>query len=280
MRFVVGNVTLTRVPYFDVALDAAVAGLTADQVRSVEWADPVWAANGQVLIGQAVWVIECADRVVVVDPCGAADAFIRSGPDAVKHQDAVLRAQAAAGLDPTGVDLVVLSHLDGIGMTALVDDDGDWVPAFPHARLVVSQQELDWVTSHPETQGAAAFDALRRRGVPVTCPFSCANEVTLELTGGHSAGHAVVRVDSAGAGALFLGHLAVNPVQLAYPQGAAQHAEAPRAQQSLDALLSHAAANRTLIVGPLWPEPDAARVSRPPWVLSPVYDDTRECTRP
>ena len=276
MRFVVGNATLVRVPYLDVPLDAAVAGLTADQVRSVEWAEPVWAASGQVLIGQAVWVIECADRVVVVDPCGAADAFIRSAPDAVKHQDAVLGALAAAGVDPAGVDLVVLSHLDGIGMTALVDDHGDWVPTFPHARVVTTGEELDWVISHPETQGAAAFGALLRRGVvePVICPFPCANEVTLELTGGHSAGHAVLRVDSAGVQALFVGHLAVSPVQAAFPQRPGQHADAPVAQQALDAVLSHAAANGTLVVGPLWPAPGAARVSGPPWVLTPIYGDT------
>ena len=41
--FRVGEVELTRVPYFDVALDAAVVSLTAEQIRSLDWATPSWA---------------------------------------------------------------------------------------------------------------------------------------------------------------------------------------------------------------------------------------------
>jgi glyoxylase-like metal-dependent hydrolase (beta-lactamase superfamily II) len=269
----VGDVTLLRVPYFDVPLDAAVAGLAAEQVRSVAWAESVWATAGQILIGQVVWIIECGDRLIVVDPCGAADDFIRSGPSAVGHQEAVLGALAAAGIDPARVDLVVLSHLDGIGMAALVDGDGTWAPTFPHARVVVTGEELAWVRAHPETQGAVPFGALVDQGLvdPVTCPFRCSNEVTLELTGGHSAGHAVLRVESAGVRALFLGHLALNPVQVAFPQGPAQHADTPRAQQALDRLLAEAASDGSLTIGPLWPAPGAARVSGPPWVMIPAW---------
>jgi glyoxylase-like metal-dependent hydrolase (beta-lactamase superfamily II) len=166
-----------------------------------------------------VWLIECADSVMIVDPCGVADEFIRSGPSAVGHQEAVLGALMAAGIGPAGVDLVVLSHLDGIGMTALVDDHGEWVPTFPNARVVITGEELAWVRAHPETRGAVPFRALVDHGVvdPVTCPFRCADDVTFELTGGHSAGHAVLRVESGGARALLLGHLALSPVQVAFP---------------------------------------------------------------
>jgi glyoxylase-like metal-dependent hydrolase (beta-lactamase superfamily II) len=271
-RYAVGDATLLRVPYFDVPLDPGVVGLSAEQVRSVEWADPVWASAGQVLIGQAVWLIASAGRLVVVDPCGAADEFIRSGTEAVGHQEAVLGALAAAGIDRAGVDHVVLSHLDGIGMTALIDDDGAWVPTFPNARVLVTAEELAWVHAHPETQGATALGALLDREVvdPVTCPVRCTQEVVLELTGGHSAGHAVLRVESDGARAVFLGHLALNPVQVAFPQGAGQHADATRAQQALDTLLAEAAEDGSLVIGPLWPAPGAARVSGPPWVMTPV----------
>jgi glyoxylase-like metal-dependent hydrolase (beta-lactamase superfamily II) len=264
------------VPYFDVPLDAAVAGLTAEQVRSVEWAEPAWATEGQIIIGQAVWVIECGGRSIVVDPCGAADEFIRTGPAAVGHQEAVLAGLAAAGIDPVRVDLVVLSHLDGIGMAALVDDHGNWVPTFPRARVVVTAEELAWVRGHPETQGAVAFSALLDRGVvdAVGCPFACTDEVSFELTGGHSAGHAVLRVQSAGARAVFLGHLALNPLQVAFPQSPSQHADTPSAEQALDALLGEAASDGSLLIGPLWPAPGAARVSGPPWMLSPFPGST------
>lgn len=269
--YAVGDATLLRVPYFDVPLDATVAGLAAEQVESVEWAEPAWARAGRLLVGQAVWLIKHGGQSIVVDPCGAADAFIRSGPAALGHQEAVLGALAAVGVDPADVDLVVLSHLDGIGMTAFVDDRGQWVPTFPKARVVLTAEELAWVHAHPETQGAEAFGALLDQGVvdPVTCPFRCTDGVTLELTGGHSVGHAVVRVESAGARALFVGHLAVSPVQVAFPQRAGQHGDAVRAQEALDALLAEAAHDGSLVIGPLWPAPGAASVAGPPWVMTP-----------
>lgn len=277
VRYPLGEAALVRVPYFDVPLDAAVVGLDAERVRSVEWAESVWAAAGQVLIGQAVWLVECGDRTIVVDPCGAADAFIRTGPAAVGHQQAVLAALAEAGIDPARVDLVVLSHLDGIGMTALVDDQGGWAPTFPNARVVITAEEAAWVRAHPDTQGAAAFAALVDREMvdPVTCPFHCADGVVLEWTGGHSPGHAAMRVESAGQRACFLGHLALNPVQVAYPQGADQHVDTPRAARVLDALLAEAAGEGSLLIGPLWPAPGAATVSGPPWVITPFHGTVR-----
>ena len=143
--FRVGEVELTRVPYFDVALDAAVVGLTAEQIESVEWATPSWAsADGQVLIGQAVWVVESQGRVIVVDPCGAADQFLREGKEAIGHQEAALGALRDAGFPPERVDVVVLSHLDGIGMAAVVAPDGGWAPAFPNARIVMMAAELEF----------------------------------------------------------------------------------------------------------------------------------------
>jgi len=101
-KFEVGAATLTRVPYFDVALDPAAASLTPEQVVELsEWSVPSWAtAEGELLVGQAVWVIESEGRVIVVDPCGAADPFIRTGPEAIGHQDAVLSAMTSAGFPP------------------------------------------------------------------------------------------------------------------------------------------------------------------------------------
>ena len=133
--FDLGGTRLTRVPYFDIALGPEVAGLTGAEVAAIPWAVPVWADDDQqVIVGQAVWVIEAGDRVLVVDPCGAADTFLRSGADAVTHQDAVGAALTAAGFAPDRVDAVILSHLDGIGMAAAVDADGAWTPFFPRAR--------------------------------------------------------------------------------------------------------------------------------------------------
>jgi len=121
------------VPYFDVPLDPeVVVGLTPEQVAAVPWGAPAWATpDGRVRVGQAVWVIEAGDRTVVVDPCGASDEFLRTGPEAAVHEAAVVAALEARGFPVGRVDTVVLSHLDGIGMAASPAPSRGWSPLFP-----------------------------------------------------------------------------------------------------------------------------------------------------
>ena len=269
----VGDVGLTRVPYFDVGLDPVSLGLTAALVDSVSWASPTWRqANGQLLVGQAVWVIESARVTMVVDPCGAADAFLRTGPQAIDHQHAVIAALGAAGFPAEHVDTVVLSHLDGIGMTALVNEDGSWGPAFPNARIVITRAELDFLATATGVQGHAVLSQLREQGLVVAAPdrVSLAPDVTLEHTGAHTPGHAVIRVTSGAESALFLGHLAVTPVHVAAGRCPGLHHEPDRAAEVLDQLLREAAGASSLICGPLWPAPGAGHVDGPPWMITPA----------
>jgi glyoxylase-like metal-dependent hydrolase (beta-lactamase superfamily II) len=264
-RFEVGAATLTRVPYFDVALDPAVANLTPEQVAALsEWGTPTWAtAEGEVLIGQAIWVIESEGRLIVVDPCGAADPFIRSGPEAVGHQDAVLSAMTAAGYPPESVDVVALSHLDGIGLTAVVDDDGRWSPAFPEARIVLTSTELDFLAARDDVGGLEQLNDLIAQGAVdgVADGHRFTTEVAIRRTGGHSPGHAVIVVDSRDERAVLIGHLAISPLNTAVPTAPDAHVDADLAQIALDDLIASAAGDGSLVIGPLWPHPGAGQVT-------------------
>ena len=269
-EFVVGEVRLTRVPYFDVPLDAPIIGFTPQQVTSVPWSVPNWAtADGQVIIGQAIWVIETDDAMVVVDPCGASDPFLRTGPEATNHEAAVVQAMEAAGFPIGSVSVVILSHLDGIGMVASVDGPEEWSPLFPNARIVVSEPELTYVSDHPDTSGGAALLSLNDQGFVdgIEPPYVIGSRVTMELTAGHSPGHTVIRI---GEGAVFIGHLAVNPVQVHGGIMPDQHMDAVTAFAVLERELTWAGEREALVIGPLWPDPGAARVAGPPWVFSPA----------
>jgi len=264
----VGDCRITRVPYFDVPLDAAIIGLTAEQVSSVPWGTPKWATpEGQVLVGQAIWVIESGDRTIVVDPCGASDAFLRSGPEALTHQAAVVAAMDIASLPVENVDTVVLSHLDGIGMAAAVDESGRWSPLFPNATIELTGLELAHVRSNPGIDGASALLQLCERGIVQAMPtrWNMTADVTAVHTGGHSPGHVAIRV---GEGAVFLGHLAVSPLQAAFGPIPHQHLDDPAAHEALEMQLAWAVEHDALIIGPLWPGPGAGRVSGPPWVVT------------
>ena len=53
-----GGTTLTRVPYFDIALGAEVLGLRDEDVAAVAEPSDPWTDGDQVLVGQAVWVVD------------------------------------------------------------------------------------------------------------------------------------------------------------------------------------------------------------------------------
>lgn len=271
--FAVGAARLTRVPYFDVDLPCEAVSLTEDEIAAVPWAEPVWCAGpAQVRVGQVFWVIESERDTIVVDPCCASDPFLRSGTEAVAHQDAAFAAFAAAGFDPAAVDVVVMSHLDGIGMNALTDGDGGWSPAFPNAPIVLSTQEWERVETRDGVAGVEALRALHAAGAadPVDLPYRITNEVRLVASGGHTAGHATVEVESRGERAVLIGHLAVNPVHAGVTAAATLHDDPDLGVAALRAALLDAANDDALVIGPLWPTPGAARVgSLDPVVLVP-----------
>ena len=264
VRLHVGDIALTRVEYFDIALGPEVANLAADQVLAIDGAVPVWAtADGQVNVGQALWVIESDGTTVVVDPCGASDAFLRSGPEALVHQDAMLAAMGAAGFPADEVDLVVLSHLDGIGIAAVVDDDGHWSPAFPKARILMNEREVAYLAGTTDPVGGIeAFAELVAQGAvdPVADEHVVARGVRMEHGGGHSVGHSVVRVESGGDQAVLIGHLAISPLNLAGAVSPNAHLDAEVADSIVDDLLAEAVATGGLVIGPLWPRPGAGHL--------------------
>jgi len=85
--------------------------------------------------------------------------------------------------------------------------------AVPNARVVISTAELASVDASPATLGAPALGELVEQGAVdgTEPPVEIAPGVVMELTGGHTPGHCVIRIAD---GAVFVGHLAVNPVQV------------------------------------------------------------------
>lgn len=272
-EFEIGTVRLTRVPYFDVTLPPESVALTESEVAAIPWAVGTWCASpAEVRVGQAFWVIESEGRTIVVDPCCASDAFLRTGPEARTHQDAAFAAFRAAGFEPDAVDVVVMSHLDGIGMNALVDADGGWHPAFVHAPIVLSDVEWEKTRRRAEQSDAAALVDLHAQGAvtPVPLPHRVTVDVELVASGGHCPGHATVVVRSNGARALFLGHLAVSPMQGAIARPVVLHDDPELGGRALAHWLSDAATDGALVIGPLWPAPGAARVQLDPVELVPA----------
>jgi glyoxylase-like metal-dependent hydrolase (beta-lactamase superfamily II) len=120
------------------------------------------------------------------------------------------RNLAAIGVAPDEIDWVILTHLhfDHAGGATRVDGSGESCPTFPRARHVV--QRAEWEDAREnirELAGAYNFDdfvPLEEAGLLelVEGDVEVAPGVTTHLTGGHTRGHQIVRLESGGISAV------------------------------------------------------------------------------
>lgn len=256
----VGGVRLTRVLYVDALIDPGAVGLTPEQVRSVPWASPTWAEDGQVRAASCVWVVSTGGRHIALDPSGNIDEILHDPDQTAAHQAAYTAAFAAAGIPVEAVDTVLLSHIESVGLSA-VRAGGGWRPFFPNARLLIGDRALDsFVRDPPGGDLGAAIAALLDAGVVDT--FGDREELapglTAEWTGMHQVGHCAFHMGADDERATFVGHLAVSPLHLATGPCGPQHDEPEEAWRWLTSV---AADPSRVIVGPLWPSPGAIRWS-------------------
>jgi glyoxylase-like metal-dependent hydrolase (beta-lactamase superfamily II) len=127
----------------------------------------------------------------------------------------VVSALEEMGIGPGDIDIVVPTHLhlDHAGGCTRLDEGGRAAPAFEKARVMVQRLEWEAATSpHPLSAGSYRtedFEPLAEPGLLelVDGDSEIAPGLTVELTGGHTPGHQVLRIASSGQEALFTGDL-------------------------------------------------------------------------
>ena len=256
-----GGVSLRRVSYLDVPVPAELLGLDEATVQGLDWASPAWAEAGQVRIGAAAWFSESGGQRFVLDPVQAVDVVLRADAEAeAANEKAIGELFEGQGFARDSIDVVLMTHIEGVGMVASRSADG-WVPYFPNARILVSQDQYDAFCAAedpgPDHHEYRAWRALIDAGVVET--YVDGEEVipgvVAEVTGCHGPGHSVFHIGSDDQTVIFIGHLAVSPVHLATGPCAALNAEPEAAWRCATEI-----ANRGRdLIGPLWPEPGAGR---------------------
>lgn len=249
-----GHLRLTRVLYLDAAIAPEPTGLDAATVRSVPWASPDWATDGQVRAASCVWVVSDDERRVAIDPSGNIDEILHDPATTAAHQEAYAAAFDAAGLPIASIDAVLLSHIESIGLTAVRHGDS-WERFFPNARVLLSGAAIAHLDDEPiDGDVGAAFAALREAGL--VDPFADGDEILpglrAEWTGMHNPGHCAFHV---GSEATYVGHLAVTPLHLATGPCPPQHADPEGVWRWLESVK----ADGRILLGPLWPSPGALR---------------------
>jgi len=211
------------------------------------WLQP-WAVTAELAlrIGSSATVVRTASATILVDPFLAFD-------DAGAHERRMV-ALALAGVEPDTVDLVVDTHVDGVGVNVV---PGTGEPAFPRARYLVPAEALDEIAAgrHP---GA---EALAKVAEPVVDPGPLVDDVSLLALPGHADGHLGVAIGDP-VRAIVCGHLFVHPAQVANPDTADLDADTPLAAATRRSLLARCANDGIVLIGPLWADPGTASVIR------------------
>ena len=182
---------------------------------------------------------------------------------------------AAVGVTPESVDIVFLTHLhvDHVGWnTRLVD--GQWVPTFPNATHVFSAIDLAWVRERVAAEAAGdntpavyadsiapILDACETRVIAEAGELLPG--LTIEFTPGHTPGHLMLRAESHGEGAAFIGDVMQHPLQIYRPDWSSVHCVLPdQASATRRRVLSACADSGDALFACHFADPYVVRVAR------------------
>ncbi|WP_030058857.1 MBL fold metallo-hydrolase [Streptomyces novaecaesareae] len=289
-RIVLGDVEIIRVleyqgPFAPAAAIVPALGEPAwtggDAALAPEHYDP---ASGAYIGALQTWVVRSGGRTVLVDTGVGAGRERPSTPMFHRREGRLPELLAAAGVRPEEVDVVVNTHLhaDHVGWNTK-EENGSWVPTFPNAVYFLPAADrafFDPAAGHAARSTAgldprrwAEWDLVFGDSVAPVLAAGQAKEwsgslridsaLVLEETPGHTPGSSVLRVESGGERAVFVGDLMHSPVQLAHPSCNSCFCLDPaQAAASRLRVLERAAAEGELVIPAHFAGAGAARVRR------------------
>jgi glyoxylase-like metal-dependent hydrolase (beta-lactamase superfamily II) len=176
------------------------------------------------------WVVRLGGLTVVVDPCTGNGKARQVLTFFDSLNTPFLERFEGTGVRPAEVDLVFCTHLhcDHCGWNTRLRD-GRWVPTFPRARYLFVRREYDrWDPRRPGHRAVGfnvgVFDDSVRPVVEagqadlIDAPHALAPGLRVEPAYGHTAGHAVLHLASAGSEAYFTGDVFHHPLQVVRPE--------------------------------------------------------------
>lgn len=130
----------------------------------------------------------------------------------VTRESNLIPALKELGMSPENIDVVLMTHLHfdhACGLTSV--KEGQFVSTFQNAEIFVTKTEWDEMRSpnlrSRNTYWKQNWEAISKQIVPFEESVSVISEIEMIKTGGHSGGHAIIRLESDGHVAYHLGDL-------------------------------------------------------------------------
>jgi len=172
------------------------------------------------------WLIRLPNLTVLVDTCSGNHKHRPDSPFFSMMNSRYMENLSAAGVHPDEVDIVFCTHLhiDHVGWnTRLID--GRWVPTFKNAKYIASRTEFERITGEqkdlPDNQNMI-LDTIQpiidsNQWLLIDTPYHVSDELLIEASPGHTAGHTHLKLVTKGGKAVFVGDIVHHPIQVHFP---------------------------------------------------------------
>jgi glyoxylase-like metal-dependent hydrolase (beta-lactamase superfamily II) len=263
-RFKVGDIVVT--PILDGYLDLDLKLFPATSAQ-----------DGRAVLGQSPqanplrtfvnsFVIDTADKRVLIDTGGVAAAFPTMGRFSANLK--------AAGIEPASIDAIIMTHLHIDHVGGLFGANG--TATFPNAELILAEEEFKFwgnpgllgnapAEFKPLVEAAqAALKPYAQRTTAVKGEKEVIKGLTLTPAHGHTPGHSMIRVASAGKQLLIWGDIVHAPaLQFARPDWTiAFDADANAAKATRTRVMDMVTADKLPVMGAHLPFPGHGYVTK------------------
>jgi glyoxylase-like metal-dependent hydrolase (beta-lactamase superfamily II) len=187
-------------------------------------------ASARIKLSVHSWLLQIGGQKILIDACCGNHKSKPLRPFWHMLDLPFLDRLASAGARPDEIDLVMCTHLhhDHVGWNTQLRD-GRWVPTFPKARYVFSKPDFEYFhkLDQDPALGPAEQGTFRECVLPVveagradlvTGPHRLNDHLEILPAPGHSAGHVVFKLESAGERAVFIGDVFHHLLQVYYPR--------------------------------------------------------------
>ena len=234
--------------------------------------------TGKIILVVQSYLVRTGRHTVLIDTCVGCDKSVPWFAQWNNRTDrGWLGRLALCGVSPDDIDYVFCTHLHGdhVGWNTRLED-GRWVPTFPNAKYVLSREDFEHAEKLDETGYHENVLPVVETGqaVIVESDHALDDNLWLEPTPGHTAGHVAVGMASRGNEAVMCGDIMHSPIQCSYPEWHSSSDDDPvLAAKTRRRFLEDNCESNRLVLTAHFPEPSIGRFARKDSAFRFVYEE-------